>query len=236
MSIGLQRRIAELEAKAPALKVELVSDHDCRSAVQKSLYELQKKFAISGYDDWRHEGLTLEELLALAKHDDACERATPKAQWEPGLRQVSEGQWVPFSAAHAAREFEVRILERDGTIDDTTARSLRDNAQAHFLCDGPQLDALPHAIVMDEATVLAAALAKCPRREDLPLEDQLALVHEDRRRELLEREQRKSAPARPGFTPASSTTLASIDAYGDQVFERRVADIASRLQLARPHG
>ncbi len=39
-------------------------------------------------------------------------------------------------------------------------------------------------------TVLASARAKCPRREDLPVETQLAMFEEDRQRDLRERPRR----------------------------------------------
>jgi hypothetical protein len=226
MNTTLKKRVAELERVALARSKKPIND--ASSIDPEVFYQLRKKFAIGRYSDWRYEALTLEELLALARDDDARELASVEQRWRLGLRPLSEGKWVPFGQAEAVREIEIRILERDRLIDDTTARALRDNAYEHFYREAstrqergtaPPLAELPCSLDIDQEKLLAAALTKCPRRETLSLEQQLALAHEDQRRKLIERAKPRTYP--PGIKPP----LSGLDALCDKLHQQRVEEL-----------
>ena len=136
------------------------------------------------------------------------------------------------------REIEIRILERDRLIDDTTARALRDNAYQHFHREAstrqergtaPPLAELPSSIDFNQEALLAEALTKCPRLETLSLEEQLALAHEDQRRKLIERA--KPRTYLPGIKPPPS----GLDILCDKLHQQRVEEL-ERLIRERDDG
>jgi hypothetical protein len=92
--------------------------------------------------------------------------------------------------AEIAREYEIRVLERDAKIDADTALCLRKNLLGHFFASdaAPRepLAELPHPIEFDEAAVLKAARLQCPHFDSLSLEGQLKYLEED----LLKKRQR----------------------------------------------
>jgi hypothetical protein len=226
MNTRLQRRVTELESAALARMKRPIDD--ASSIHPDVIYQLTRKLALLRYSDWRHECLSLEELLALARDDDARAQATPATKWAPGLCQIAEGHWVDRSPARAVREIEIRILERDRKVDDRTARSLRDDAHKHFFAKAgpdaelsrpPPLTQLPVPIDLDQRALLASALKKCPRREELSLEEQLELKHEDHRRDLVERAKPRTYP--PGIKPP----LPGLDALRDTIHQQRVIEL-----------
>ena len=92
--------------------------------------------------------------------------------------------------AEIAREYEIRVLERDAKIDADTALCLRKNLLAHFFASdaAPRepLAELPYPIEFDEAAALKAARLQCPHFDSLSLEGQLKYLEED----LLKKRQR----------------------------------------------
>jgi hypothetical protein len=178
----LSSRIDQLEKSAPdpKQKSKRMSETQLRALMRvlRTPHE---------YSTWRHAGLSLEQLLALARDDSARNHANP---------------W----AAVGAREFEIQILERDAKIDAETAESLRKNLDAHFARDDsaaaqrePLAD-LPMPIKFDEAGALKAARLQCPLFDSLPLEGQVQYLEEDllKRRQYVA--QRRAAAARADAT------------------------------------
>ena len=90
MNATLKKRVAELESVALARSKKPIDD--ASSIDPEVFYQLRKKLTIARYSDWRCQVLTLEELLALARDDDARELATVEQRWRPGLQQMGEGK------------------------------------------------------------------------------------------------------------------------------------------------
>jgi hypothetical protein len=199
------KRIQQLEnrARARAAARAPVDVDDADEA--RKLEEFRSDLAILFYNMWRHDALPLEQRLDLARDD---------ARFAPHDRHVRR----------AAREFEIRVLLRDGNIDDAAAWALRANADQHFGFglgnERPPLAALPFTVEFDETEALREARLQCPRVERLPLERQLEMLDEDRARELHEREQRgERGLADP-----------SMDAFGDRMHEVRVRDLRQKIR------
>jgi hypothetical protein len=142
-----------------------------------------------------------EERLALARRDSRPEPDRWIEVWDPQLACVRP-RLVPYDRGpmRCARELEVQILERDGTIDAAMADELRANIDAFFHAKaGESVDVLPlplPVLIQDEDLVADEALQKCPLRESLPLESQLKLEHEDYQRDLAERRERANTEGR----------------------------------------
>ncbi len=216
---SLETRLAALESLATAAPAPRPDE-----AVERAkLDRLISRMNTVSYNDWRHASLSLEELLALARDDGRYARANPIAKWSPGHRQHQQGQWIDFWPDVGARELEIRILERDGRIDQATARALRDNLREHFLENTATLHDLPALIEFDEAAALHTARAQCPRRETLPLERQLAIVMEDRERHLLERAATKS-------DPSQTHSIADLEPLFDRMHAIAVKDLEDRIR------
>lgn len=82
------------------------------------------------------KSLPLEEQLEIAKTELAATRGS--SRYEPGglFEKVDEGK---------VRELEIKILERDGKLDQHAAQKLRENIEAHTRFNA-QLDPLPAAV------------------------------------------------------------------------------------------
>src|SRR5690349_6233738 len=106
----LEQRLREHASTAPLV------DLDDAAAAAK-LAQFTADLSIAFYTTWRHEGLSLEQKLALAR-DDA--------------RRESGAPWP----ARAARELEIRALWRDRKIDEQQAWDLRANAEQHYFPRG----------------------------------------------------------------------------------------------------
>lgn len=177
--------------------------------IEEFACDLTLRTVLGRYDDRRCQVLTLKERLAIAR-DDAV-TATDR------------------SAATAARALEVRILERDKKVSSADARRLRMNAAAHW-SRGEELLPLPAPVTLDQAAVLAQALERCPRREDLPLEGQLELLHDDRRHQLAEREEvRRNPPPRPTWAGYRPPVDVSLDAFAGAVHKQLVRGMEQRI-------
>lgn len=173
----------------------------------------------NGYRTWRHEGLSLEELLALARDDVRYAEAHAPAPAPPySWLGEDRGAAAAKHAAVAAREFEIRILERDHRFDADAARALR--ANTHEVVAGrAALAPLPTQIAYDEAASLASARKRVPRRSTLPLARQLEMENEDHAHELEERDRR----GRKGLLDPS------LDAVDDRMHDMRVAELQERM-------
>lgn len=219
----LERRLGRIEARCPAVRIETLPDPEAETA---KLYRLSSKLNILGYDTWRHVGLSLEERLAIARDDSAREQANPASTRSPGRWPNGQGGFVDRWPDIGAREFEIRILERDGRIDEQTARLLRDNVRDHFFEGTETLHDLPHPIDFDELVSLRTAREKCPRRESLPLEQQLEMEHEDHavnvRDRIINNKHAGSANAPVG--------LPSLNAFQDKMHEYRVKELVNRIK------
>jgi hypothetical protein len=197
----LKARISKLEQRARA-RAAIGPANDVNDADEETkVAQFRSDLAILFYNTWRHAGLTLEQRLALA-HDDL--RLTP------GNRHV----------IRATREFEIRILLREGTIDDETAWALRATADQHFGLGEhcPQLVKLPFTVEFDEAEALLSARAQCPRVETLSLERQLVMLEEDREHKSQERTNANEARIDP-----------SMDAFADKMHEVRVRALRQKI-------
>ena len=139
-------------------------------------------------------------------------------------RQEQHGQWIDLWPDVAARELEIRILERDNRIDEQTAGALRDNLRKHFFEDADALLELPVTIEFDEVASLFSARAQCPRRSTLPLEQQLAMLKEDHEHALRERER----PTSSDFVV--NAALDSLDKTRDHMHENLVKDLERRIR------
>src|SRR5438128_8615700 len=127
MHSQLRRRIELLEKAMPK---ELPKPRVLSAAEKK---QLVRSLHLSCYQSWQHEGLSLEELLALAQFDVEWEHAHPIAHTASGAaRGGKRANVFGFWPAVAVREFEIKILERDAKIDAETADALYDNIHAHF--------------------------------------------------------------------------------------------------------
>jgi len=192
----LEQRARERTAAKPAVTVN-------DPAEGAKLEQFSALLAMSPYRDWRHEPLSFEQLLALARDD--CKR-------EPSAQRL----------ARAAREIEIRILLRDGKTDEAEASALRANADAHFGLlggdDHSSLTALPFPMEFDEGKALRAARAQCPFRESLALERQLEMHEEDHAHELQERGRR---PER--------LMDRSMDAVNDKMYEIRLRELQEKI-------
>ena len=69
MNATLRKRVAALESAVLA-QIKKPAD-DASSIDPEVFYQLRKKLTLVGYSDWRYQVLSLEELLALARDDDA---------------------------------------------------------------------------------------------------------------------------------------------------------------------
>lgn len=204
----LKARINKLEQRARArAAVGLANDVDDADEETK-LAQFRSDLAILFYATWRHEGLTLEQRLALARDD---------LRLAPGDRHVTR----------AGREFEIRILLSLDKIDDATAWALRANADQHFGPDSgqPPLLGLPVPIEFDEADALRTARMRCPRVETLTLERQLAMAEEDHLHEVAARAQRP-----PEHGPYDSADLVS-----ERLYEIRVKASRERIRQRDAH-
>lgn len=213
---NLETRLTALEAHRAAMAPAPVRDE---AAERAKLDRLISRLNILSYDDWRHASLSLEERLALARDDGFFARATPSAKWSPGLRENQQGDWVSIGPDVSAREIEIMILERDGKIEEPTARSLRDNLSRYRSEKSETLRELPAPIQFDEAASLRSAREKCPRRETLPLEQQLSMFQEDHDRKVRER----------AVSPNTVGTVQMWD-VGDRIHEYFVNDLARRIR------
>jgi hypothetical protein len=181
----LGNRIEQLEERAAMTRTALESKPVVWDEYRTA--KLLRAMRTIDYRTWRHAGLSLEQLLALARDDSALAQANPRSTWSPGYLQAEPGAWVNIWPAVGAREFEIQILERDGKIDAETAQSLSKNIHDRFFVSGPvtehaygaPLTPLPHAIAFDEAAALKAARLQCPYFDSLPLEGQLEYLEED---------------------------------------------------------
>lgn len=187
---------------------------------------VRSSLSILDYRTWRHEGLSLEQLLALARDDGRYAQAHPH---EPHFGSLYEdvGPNAAGRAAHACREFEIRILERDRRIDIETARALRVNAANVFRSLGAQdwqegLRPLPTVIEFDEPIALVEARSRCPRRSSLPIERQVEMEHEDHAHEVRQRATRQR-PSRAGSLDHS------FDAVRDRIHQLRIAELEAML-------
>jgi hypothetical protein len=171
------------------------------------LDEIRSTFNTLSYRSWRHRDLTLEQLLALARDNARHGDDGTQYSWQ---RPEDD---VPARATWAAREFEIRVLLRDGRIDETNARALRG---ASPLAD------LPHPLEFDEPAALTTARKKCPRRNTLPLERQLEMLREDHAHELQQR--LSEMPSRQ-----SEAGWSSLNTYCDKVYEVCVADLMKQI-------
>jgi hypothetical protein len=215
VNTNLLRRIAALEAKRPARPDSIAAE-----SPQMDLQELDSRLALIGYRTWRHESLTLEELLAVAK-DDATR--PPPAFWATTEKDAArEVECGIANAKVAAREIEIRIGLRDGLIDKQASNELRE----HLHTD--PLPELPYVVRIDDA-VLASARAKCPRPDDLPVETQLAMVEEDHQRDLRERPQREAARQEAMRRNGDRVDMGSMDDLGDIVYKQQIQKLRARL-------
>jgi hypothetical protein len=208
----LRRRVAALETKLAARRAPAAEE---RPHVDRG--ELAGRLALlaAGYSDWRHEALTLEELLAVA-HDDATRPDAPR--WATNAKDAArEIANCIANAKAAAREIEIRIGLRDGLIDKEAANELREHLRADPLPE------LTYVVTMDHDAALASARAKCPRREDLPIETQLAMLEEDREHELREERERR-ATRQPG-----AVEMPPREPLIERIYEWRVRELRSRL-------
>ena len=218
---SLEARVVRLEERHAALP--MVSAPDAAAQIAK-MSGLRKRLHISSYNDWRHADLSLEQLLALAHDDGRFARANPRSSWSPGSRQEQHGQWIDFWPDVGAREFAIRILERDRRIDEPTACALRDNLRKHFFEGTGALDVLPATIEYDEVASLCSARAQCPRRSTLPLEQQLTMLKEDHEHALRERERPTSSDL------IASAVLDSLDKTREHMHENLVKDLERRIR------
>jgi hypothetical protein len=169
----LKNRIGKLEALVARLTARYMVETQLPSAAD--LEHFRSDMNIICYRHWRYEGLSLEELFAIARDDVAHANENPHPTWSPGYREIEKGRWVAFGPQVAAREFAVRLLERDSLVDTTVAKRLRDNLQ-EFAASKESLSDLPIVPTFDEQSTLKVAREKCPRRDLLPLSVQLEMV------------------------------------------------------------
>src|ERR1019366_3884959 len=106
MRRALGSRIEQLERAAPTPQPKVLVWDEHRT------HEALGKLRTLEYSTWRHAGLSLEQLLALARDDSALAQANPRSTWSPGYLQAEPGAWVNIWPAVGAREFEIQILER----------------------------------------------------------------------------------------------------------------------------
>jgi hypothetical protein len=215
----LLKRIKALEGRLPPRNAGVPEAID-----PDELDRFRSNLCVLDYETWRHAGLSLEHRLVLARDDDSYERANPRTKWSPGLCTDGQGRWVPRRPAISAREFEIRILERDGIIDERTVRSLRDNLHAHFFEGTENLRSLPHPIEFDETASLRGARAICPRRETLLLEQQLKMLTEDHQHDVQDRANRRKARS------PTNGQFDSLDLFQDRVHEVLVKDLENRIR------
>jgi hypothetical protein len=218
---SLEARVERLEERHAAVPAVSAPDE---AATRAKMRILRSRLYLSGYNNWRHIGLSLEQLLALARDDGRFARANPRESWSPGYRKEQPGQWVDLWPGVGARELEIRILERDRRIDETAAAALRVNLHEHFFQDTGALQELPAAIDFDEAASLRSARAQCPRRSTLPLEQQLAMLNEDHEHGLGERERPATSDL---VVNATSDSLAKIR---DRMHGDLVKDLQCRIR------
>ncbi len=223
----LLNRIRKLEAaiaaRAPAA-VSLIDVVDYEAEVAR----MRSALAAIEYDGL---DLPLEQLLALARDDQRYASDHP-APARPTSLEVDTGEDAARFAALAAREFEIRILERDARLDVRSARVLRENAEAHFLhsvlagevVSGITPDArvdlalLPSPIIFDEAAALADARATFPRRSTLPAARRLQIVQEEHAARLVAR------------SCGTSCADANLDAFEDRLHQLKVAELQELLR------
>jgi len=195
---ALERRITDLEARAMELRPKKAPSQGHDGELTPSHWLWRWMFGWPSYDTWRHDGLSLEARLSLARDDAARAETKYEATWAPALTEVEAGRWVDRRPAREGRMLEIAILERDGRIDEAVANTLRDNARDHFkpgerTVVRPALAELPVVVEIDAKTA-AEARRRCPRREDLPIDKQLAMVREDYRHAIEGSIDRNSGP------------------------------------------
>lgn len=214
---NFETRLTALEGRRAAIVPAPALDETDEAAKWDSFHSW---FNTLAYNDWRHASLSLEELLAIAREDAAPKPEVWADQWDSRLACLrSQPVRVDYmSPAIAAREIEIRILERDQRIDAATAHSLRDNLQGYRLKDAEPLYQLPAPIVFDEAASLSSAREQCPRRETLPLEQQLAMMREDHRRE------RESRAEGSGMSPGLVAFTDRLHEVLEKELEQRISD------------
>ena len=232
----LSSRIQQLESKVSTPQPEPLSKQEREQRDAKLIRILNT----SGYSDWRHDGLSLEQLLALARDDSTHALASPRASWSPGFRQDAPGAWVTFWPAVSAREFEIQILERDVKIDAETAESLRKNLHSHFFAPDDSaavqrepLAKLPHPIEFDEAAALNAARLQCPHFDSLALEEQIEYLEEDllkaRQDAAATRQHAAALRVSGGSGWVTAKVIASLAEDGVLKFEQRIAKLKERI-------
>ncbi len=183
----LLHRIRKLEAAIAARAEPSAVSTGEKVDYCETLGRIRSKFWTSDYDR-RGSALSLEQRLALARDDERYAREHPEPIHVTSL-EVEVGEGAARFAGIAARELEIRILERDGLLDAGAARSLRENAQAYFMhsvvagkvvqppSSEPrvELSPLPNPVDFDEPAVLDAARESVPRRSVLPAARRLAI-------------------------------------------------------------
>jgi hypothetical protein len=200
----MEARVEMLEARAESKRAAL------RKANQPKVVVDWERAMISlitvGYSGWEHHGLSLEQLLVLA-------------------RDNGDGE--------CAREFEVQLLLRDARIDEETAKSLRANYRRHYRChtvdgatkriyDDP-LEPLPQEIEFDEVA-LSVAREQCPLDGSVSPEKELQL-REDHLREIRTRDLTEPRPY--GTTEKISDDLAL--ALGRETMAQKIAKLKDKI-------
>jgi hypothetical protein len=220
----LKRRISKLEALVDGIAARTISAKPRPTAAE--LEQFRSNLQIGEYSHWRYQKVSLQELLALARDDTAHANENPRTAWSPGYREAEKGRWVDVWPQVAVREFEIRILERDGLIDSELAKRLRTNLQA-FLGHEERLADLPVNLALDQAT-LEVAREKCPRRESLPPNVQLELLQADYAHDLAKRRARESTIP----DPLTSRLAKGLDALRDKTYEQQVDELKARIRAS----